>query len=169
MSRSLSDLIKRQATPYTTGLFLVSAVSGLALFLHVGTSWFHAMHEILSLVLLLPVALHMWRNWPALVGHFRRPAMAVALAVSVALAGAFAFASGSGASGGRPPFAVFERLQAAPVAAVAPALGLDAATTTKLLVAAGLPVPADGESLAALAGRAGVPVATVLTALTASP
>ena len=59
----MKSILYRYATPFTTGLFLVSLVSGVALFFHVGPAAFHGMHEWLSMVLILPFVLHMWRNW----------------------------------------------------------------------------------------------------------
>ena len=49
----------RYATPLITGFFIVSAVSGVALFFRWTPSAFHAMHEWLSMVLLVPFALHL--------------------------------------------------------------------------------------------------------------
>ncbi len=42
--------LARYATPLTTGLFIVSLVSGIALFFHWGGAAFHGMHEWLSMV-----------------------------------------------------------------------------------------------------------------------
>jgi hypothetical protein len=47
-------LIQRYATPLITGLFIVSLVSGVALFFHVGQAYFHGMHEWLSMILASP-------------------------------------------------------------------------------------------------------------------
>src|SRR3954463_6656648 len=59
----MMSLFHRYATPLTLGLFAVSAVLGVALFFRVGQSVFHGMHGWLSLALLLPFTLHVWRNW----------------------------------------------------------------------------------------------------------
>ena len=48
----MSSLLSRYATPLTTGLFLVSLVSGIALFFHLGAAAFHGMHEWLSMALM---------------------------------------------------------------------------------------------------------------------
>ena len=63
----MPTLFKTYATPLTTGLFLASLISGIALFFHIGPSGFHGMHEILSMVLILPFVLHLWRNWRPMV------------------------------------------------------------------------------------------------------
>lgn len=59
----MTGFLRRYATPFITSLFLVSLVSGIALFFHVGAGWFHEMHEWLSMVLILPFFLHVWKNW----------------------------------------------------------------------------------------------------------
>ena len=50
-------ILNRYATPLITGLFLVSMISGIALFFHWGSAWFHGMHEWLSMVLIVPFVL----------------------------------------------------------------------------------------------------------------
>ena len=55
----MPKLLSAYATPFVTGLFLISTISGLALFFHVGPRGFRGMHEWLSLVLL---ALY-WHPW----------------------------------------------------------------------------------------------------------
>ena len=87
----MNAILSRWATPLTLGLFAVSAVSGLALFLHIGQSVFHEMHEWLSVVLLAPFVLHMVRNWTPLLAYVRRRALLAPLALSLAAALAFAF------------------------------------------------------------------------------
>ena len=52
----MPPVLYRYATPLITGLFLVSLISGLALFLHIGPGGLHPMHEWLSLVLILPAS-----------------------------------------------------------------------------------------------------------------
>jgi hypothetical protein len=78
--------LHRYATPFITGLFLVSLVSGIALFFHIGPGAFHGMHEWLSIVLILPFLLHLWKNWRSFSNYFSRTPMAVALAISLAAA-----------------------------------------------------------------------------------
>ena len=67
----MSKILSKYATPFTTGLFLVSLISGIALFFHFGPSAFHGMHEWLSMVLILPFVLHIWKNWRPFVCYFK--------------------------------------------------------------------------------------------------
>ena len=99
----MKSLLNRTATPLTIGLFAVSAVSGTALFFHVGRSLFHSMHEWLSLVLLVPVTLHVWRNWGALLGYVRRGSLILPLGVTAAAALLFVLPGMMGQGGGEPP------------------------------------------------------------------
>jgi hypothetical protein len=88
-----SDLYQRLATPLATVLFLVSSVSGVALFFHWMPNVFHSMHEWLSVTLLAPlVVLHVWRNRRPLVAYARRGAFYVPLALALAVAAPFAVA-----------------------------------------------------------------------------
>ncbi|WP_054303435.1 hypothetical protein [Gemmobacter sp. LW-1] len=161
----MKSLFLRYATPFTTGLFLVSLVSGVALFLHIGPAAVHGMHEWLSMVLILPFVLHLWRNWRPMTAYFRHTPMIVALAASV-LAGAVFFLPSGSAQGGRPPqFAVANRLLAATPAEVAPALGLSETGLRDRLTAAGFVVPTGAETLHDLAIAAGQEDSAILTVL----
>lgn len=149
----MSSLLHRYATPFTTGLFLVSLISGLALFLHVGPRGFHSMHEMLSLLLILPFGLHLWRNWRPMVSYFKRGPMVIALAASAAMAALFLIPSGDTTAGGPPPLRLANAVMAQPLAQVAPALGLSLSEAEARLVAAGF-TPGTG-SLSAIAAAAG--------------
>ena len=125
----MNALFSRYATPLTTGLFLASLVSGVALFFHWQQAAFHGMHEWLSMVLVLPFALHVWKNWRAFITYFRRPPMAVALGLSLAAAIAFAWpalTSAGPARSGPPQFAVLEAVGAARLEQMATLFGHDA-------------------------------------------
>jgi len=163
---TVKDFLCRQATPFTTGLFVVSAVSGVALFVHLGTATFREMHEILSMVLLVPVALHVWRNWRSLVGYFKRGPMWVATAVSLVLAVGFAVAAGNG--GGNPMMQMVGRLQSAPLTAVAPAIGSDEQAVLDALVAAGISPVKPSDSIADLSARTGRDAFEIVAALNAA-
>lgn len=151
MQKFLNDY----ATPLTTGLFIISLVSGIALFFHFQTPLFRGMHEWLSLVLALPFAFHLWRNWRPFVAYFKRTPMMVALAVS--LAGALAFAIPAMGTGGaiNPQRALFEAVEGGSIAQVAPLFGLTAETLAAALKAAGYTVGSAGDTLAAIASASG--------------
>jgi hypothetical protein len=123
MVTKMNAYLNRIATPLTTSLFLVSLVTGLALFLHIGPGGLHPAHEWLSLALILPFALHLWRNWRAFTVYFRKPAMAVALALGILGTGYFLLPApqGQGAALGTTPEALMAGLAAQGIAVADPA------------------------------------------------
>jgi hypothetical protein len=59
------------ATPLTAGSFILSAVTGVLLLLHLDRGLNHWVHEWLSLVLLVGVAFHMTSHIHSLKGHLQ--------------------------------------------------------------------------------------------------
>ncbi|MGP3697313.1 DUF4405 domain-containing protein [Rhodobacter sp. NSM] len=153
----MSSALGRYATPFITGLFLVSLTSGIALFFHIGPSGFHGMHEWLSMVLILPFGLHVWKNWRAFLNYFRRVPMGIALAVSALIALPFLMPSGAGEAGGPPPFAFSHRILDNPVAEVAPLLGTSSEELTARLAAAGIAVEDPSQTLSQAIAASGRP------------
>ena len=154
----MPDLLNRYATPFVTGFFLISLISGVALFFHVGTAAFREMHEILSLVLILPFGLHAWKNWRPLLNYFRRAPFWIGSAVSLAAAIAFAWPAITGAAGGAggpPPFALSNAVMKAPVAEVAPVLNVTAEDLLAGLRAKGFTVTGAEQSLADIGKASG--------------
>lgn len=92
----LAGLVNRFATPLTSGLFLVSAISGVALFFHLASPVFHSMHEWLSLVLLAPFVLHVAKNWKSLVGYGRRGTLLLPILAALVVAVPFAWSGLTG-------------------------------------------------------------------------
>lgn len=148
----------RYATPLITGLFLVSLISGVALFFGVGQAYFHQMHEVLSMVLIAPFVLHIWKNWRALINYFKRPPFYIAMVLSLVAALAYVVPQIGAAQTGRsgpPQFALASKMMSAPVSAVAPVLGLNADDMVSKLTAAGFTVSSSEESLSDVAQASG--------------
>ncbi|MBL4929700.1 DUF4405 domain-containing protein [Fuscibacter oryzae] len=165
----MSRLFHTYATPLITGLFLVSLISGIALFFHIGPGGFHAMHEWLSMVLIVPFMLHIWKNWRPMTAYLRRAPMGYALVLSLGAALSFLYPTGSpGGAGGPPQFAFAEKALAATPAELAPALHVTTQALTDALAAQGIPAQPD-TSLAKLATDAGKTNAQVLAVLNALP
>ncbi|WP_210527198.1 DUF4405 domain-containing protein [Rubellimicrobium arenae] len=148
-------LLQRYATPLITGLFLVSLISGVGLFLGLGQSIFHEMHEILSMVLILPFALHVWKNWRPLANYFGRTPMTVGLVASALAALAFAMQSGEAGAGGPPQFALASAVLDHSPSEVAPLLGSTSETLVEQLTAAGFTVQGPDETLTDIAQASG--------------
>lgn len=149
------QVLHRYATPLITGLFLVSLVSGAALFFHLGSSWFRDMHEWLSLVLALPFVLHIWRNWKPMVSYVRRPPFAIAMAASLAAAAAFVVLPGEGGSGGPPQFALSHAIVSHPAVEVAPLVGTTPEALVASLKAKGFTAADSATALADIATKSG--------------
>lgn len=149
--------LQRYATPLITGLFLVSLISGVALFFHLGSAYFHGMHEWLSMVLIVPFVLHIWKNWRPMLNYFRQGSFAIAMLVSLLAALAFVVPAMSGsAGGGRPPvFALSQKIMQGSVAEMAAVLDMAPAALSAQLEAAGFAVSSPEQSLDALAKAAG--------------
>ena len=129
----MTRFLNRIATPLTTSLYLVSLLTGLALFLHIGPQGLHPAHEWLSLLLVLPFALHLWRNWRPFTAYLRKPVMAVSLVLGLIGTGIFLLpAAGAGTAGGPPQFALARLVLQQSPENLAPLLG----QTPKALVAA---------------------------------
>ncbi len=161
-------LFQRYATPFITGLFLVSLISGIALFVHLGANYFRGMHEWLSMVLILPFALHLWKNWRSMTVYFKKPAFMVAIAGSSVAALAFAIpASSSKGNGGPPQFVFAHTMLANSPAKLAPLLGVDADTLVAKLKAKGFTAAASDMALTDIANRSGKDEFALITELVA--
>lgn len=153
---SVKDVLLRYATPLTTWLFLISLVSGVALFFGVGSQYFREMHEILSMFLIVPFVLHVWRNWRTLMSYFRRSAMWISTVVCLVAAGAFVYeGAGASSSGGNPRMAAFSALNNASMTALAALAKTDEATVKERLKAIGVEVKSAEDTVATLAKASG--------------
>ncbi|HVG46940.1 MAG TPA: DUF4405 domain-containing protein [Rubellimicrobium sp.] len=129
----------------------------MALFLGVGQGLFHELYEVLSLVLILPFALHVWKNWRALAGYLGRPPMTAALALSAVAALAFALGgmAEGGPAGGAPQFAFAHAMLANSPAEMAPLLGTTPSALVAQLGAAGFTVTGPDKALSDIASASG--------------
>lgn len=148
-------LLSRYATPLITGLFVISLVSGVALFFHIGTTAFRGMHEWLSLVLAVPFVLHVWKNWRPFVGYFKRTPMLVTLGASLAMAIAFAAPAMTGTGGTSSQRAIFEAIENGSVADLAPLFGHDGTSLSEALKAQGLAVESPDQTVKVIAEASG--------------
>lgn len=165
----MNTFINRFATPLTSGLFAVSLISGVALFFHWAPGAFHAMHEWLSMVLLAPVFLHVWKNWKGLVGYAKRKTLLVPLVASLLVAVPFAVSGPMGGRGGNPAFRTIPLLTQARLSDLAPVLK----TTPEALLAAlkqrGYKVTSTEDTLDAVADASGAPASNLLFAVMPTP
>jgi hypothetical protein len=151
----MQSFFLRYATPFITGFFLISLISGIGLFFHFGPSGFRGMHEWLSLVLILPFGLHIWKNWKPMLSYFKRTPMALALALSLLAALPFLIPTAGAEAGGPPQFQLARKLLAQPAPVVAAALGSTNEAVTKALTDAGIPLATPAQGLTEAATAAG--------------
>jgi hypothetical protein len=151
----MSDILKRSATPFITGLFLISLISGVALFFHLGAGAFRGMHEWLSMALILPFALHLWKNWRALMNYVGRVPFTIAMVASLAAALAFAVPSGTGGADGPPQFAFSHAILSNAPEKVAPLLGVSTEKLVEELQAKGFSAASPALSLTDIATKSG--------------
>lgn len=149
----MNVLLNRLATPFTLALFAISTISGVALFLHVGQSYFHAMHEWLSILLLAPVALHVWKNWNPLVIYTKRGALLWPVIVSVAVAIPFAWPAIAGKQQGGSPMTAMRVMLKAPIADLAPLLKTTPDALQAALAAKGYKASSTQDSIEKIAGE----------------
>lgn len=153
----MPSLLSRYATPFITFFFLISLITGIALFIHLGPDAFRAMHEWLSMVLILPFLLHIWKNWRAMSAYFKRAPMAVALVLSLAATLPFFLpAGGEGTSRSGPPaFRFAASAMAHSAAELAPLFDLSEAELVARLTSAGYALATPDQPLEDVAKAAG--------------
>ena len=158
--------LNRYATPMITTFFVVSLVSGLALFFHLGSRPWHGIHEWLSLVLILPFGLHLWKNWRPMLKYHRRSPMMIAGVVAVLMCLPF-FMTDTEAAAGRPPQIAFDdQVLGATADGLAPVLGVSPDGIVSRLNRAGFDLSAPDLPLceiAALSGKSTFELSAALT------
>ncbi|MEZ5839704.1 MAG: DUF4405 domain-containing protein [Hyphomicrobiales bacterium] len=160
------SLIAKYATTFTTTLFAVSAVSGVFLFFHTAQDIFKEMHEWLSMVLLLPVAFHVYKNWRPFLGYFRNKVIYMPLVASLVVAVAFGWATVGG--GGSPVGKIFGAMEKASISELAPIFDKTPDEVLASLKNAGFEVTSADETPAAIAGRAGTEPMRLIMVLTSA-
>ena len=165
----MKTFINRYATPLTTGLFAVSTVSGVALFFHWAPGAFHGMHEWLSMVLLLPFALHMWKNWNSLVTYAKRKSLWLPLLLSLVVALPFAASAFNGKPGGNPAFLAMQLVSQARLADTAPLFKMSTEELIGRLKQRGLTVNSADDTFGKIAASAGMPPAQLVAELMKKP
>ncbi|MCX7514650.1 DUF4405 domain-containing protein [Frateuria sp. STR12] len=162
----MGNFMHRYGTPLTAGLFLVSTVSGVALFFHWAPRTFHAMHEWLSLLLLAPFALHLWKNWKPLLAYARRKTLLIPLLLCVIGAVPFALTAGKG-RGGSPSSQTVALMTRASLAELAPMLGATPRVLLQQLQARGYKATSVDQTITAIAAASSVRATEVLYSMTA--
>lgn len=163
----MTAFFNRYATPFITGFFLVSLVTGVALFVHLGPDAFREIHEILSLVLILPFAFHLWKNWRPMTAYFKHAPMALALGLTLLACLPFFLSSETETRSGPPAFAFTTQAFTHTADEVAPLLGLTGDALRDKLTAAGYTFASPDQALSEVAAAKGTDANGMLSVLMA--
>lgn len=111
--------LRRWATPWTIGSFLLMSVTGVLMFYHLNSPLNKLAHEWLSFAFLVGVAVHVFVNWLTFSRYFKSPvALAVMAVFCVVLAASFVNLGGAKAE--PPARAVMASLGRMPLSDLAP-------------------------------------------------
>ncbi len=139
-------------TPVTIGAFLLSAVTGIAVFFHINIGLVRWSHEWLSWLLVGAAALHIVANFTNFVRYFFDAKGLILMGIFALLLAASFVPLGGGAS--RPPFfASVRALAQAPLPVLAQVAKITPEELRARLAKTSLPAPtSDQQTLADLAG-----------------
>lgn len=161
---TFSHFMHRYGTPLTAGLFAVSTVSGVALFFHWAPRAFHSMHEWLSMLLLAPFILHLWKNWKPLLAYAKRKTLFIPLLLALLVAVPFAMRTGKGRAG-NPAFQTVALMTETSVADLAPVFHATPEALLQHLQKRGYKATSAEDSVTAIAAASAVPATEVLYAM----
>ena len=94
--------LREWATPLTIGAFIISAITGILIFFHLGIGLTKPVHEWLSWLLVFGVGFHLLVNWKAFIQYFSKP-MGVSIIVLFLVLTALSFIPMG--NSGKPSFA----------------------------------------------------------------
>lgn len=135
----MSAFLNRLATPLVTAFFIIVLISGGLMFFHLAPAGLRGVHEWLGLVLVLPFALHLWKNWRPFRNYLRKPVMAVTMLLALLATGAFVLPAGNGAGRAGPPqFELAHLLLQQSPDTLATILGVNAQTLREALAKRGV-------------------------------
>ena len=139
-----------------TTFFIVSLVSGLALFFHTGGAAWHGIHEWLSIVLVIPVVLHLWKNWRPMANYLKRTPMMISCVAAIALSVPFFMTESEAPAGGPPQFALADQIFTNSATSLSPVLGVSEDVIVTRLERAGFDMSSPDlplQEVAALSGK----------------
>ena len=155
----MDSFLRKYATPLSFVTFLAAGVTGVMMFLGVGSHQLGDLHEWLGLAFVAAMILHFVRNGRgmlAMLSAARAKAIVTGLgAVAVVLIAVFGFGGQGGGHGGGHggPHRVLSRLASAPIAKLAPALGMTSDQAIARLKSGGVAVAGPGQSLAEIGDK----------------
>ena len=160
----MSAQFKKYITAISAALFLVVAVSGLAMFFHVGEDLVKEMHQWLAVIFVAAIGLHIFRNWGGMMTYVRR--RTIMAPVALAALAAAAFIVPAALSGGEDPrHILMQSLQEAKLADLGRVLDVPADSLVARLEKEGFTVGSSEQRLSEIASGSGKPpMAALMTA-----
>ena len=160
----MDSFLRKYATPLSFVTFLAAGVTGVMMFLGVGSHQLGDLHEWLGLAFVAAMILHLVRNWRGVLAMLSAPrAKAIFTGLgtaAVVLIAVFGFGGQGGGHGG--PHRVISRLASAPIEKLAPALGLTSDQAITRLKSGGVAVAGPGQSLAEIGDKQNVELPRLL-------
>jgi len=160
----MSARFKKYITAISAALFLVVAVSGLAMFFHVGEDLVKEMHQWLAVIFVAAIGLHIFRNWGGMMTYVRR--RTIMAPVALAALAAAAFIVPAALSGGEDPrHILMQSLQEAKLVDLGRVLDVPADSLVARLEKEGFTVGSSEQRLSEIASGSGKPpMAALMTA-----
>lgn len=154
-AKSAATPLRRYATAVTAATFIVVGVSGVLMFFHVGEGLLMGAHQWLGMLFVAAAVFHVVRNATAFTKLMAKTRTKVLFAV-VGLASVF-FMTMAGVNGGGNPMKAFVGVAGeAPIATLAPVLGLETGELVARFKAEGISISDPGQSLTEIAKSQGV-------------
>ena len=144
--------LRKWATPWTIGSFLLMSVTGILMFYHLNSPLNKLAHEWLSFAFLAGVVIHVYVNWLAFSRYFKSPVAIVVMLVFAVLLGA-SFVNLGGARAEPPQRAILAALGRAPLTELAPVVHDTPDALVARLRAKGFAVASSGQSADDIAGK----------------
>lgn len=168
----MSHFLRTYATPLSLAGFGAVGISGAMMFFGMRNHQLGEIHEWLGILFLLVAALHICRNWRAMLAMMAKTSSKIVIAalgtIAILLIGSSLLMGGPGhgpegrRGPGGPMQAVEMRLSYTPLAQLAPAFGLSASQAIGRLRQSGITVAGPGQNLAEIAQKQNIPVGRLL-------
>ncbi|MGB8600757.1 MAG: DUF4405 domain-containing protein [Rhizomicrobium sp.] len=172
----MSHFLRTYATPLSLACFGAIGVSGVMMFIGLRNHQLGELHEWLGIIFLIAAALHICRNWRALLAMLAKTQSKIIVGVlgtiAILLIGSTFFGGGEGGGPDHGPGgmqAVEMRLSYTPLAQLAPAFGLSSSQVVARLRKGGIIVNGPGQNLTEISQKQNVPVPRLLNMIAAEP
>ncbi|GHV03906.1 hypothetical protein AGMMS50229_04120 [Campylobacterota bacterium] len=156
-------MLKKFSTPIAFGVFLIITISGVLMFFHIKTAGLVALHEWLGLAFVLSIGLHLLNHKKPTVSYITRPVALGTVAVIVLLSAGFYLLVPEKAGGSSAKMIVKQTINA-PISVSAGLFGISSDEAAARLLASGIVIESQNDTIAIIAERQGVSFDTILKA-----